>query len=459
MSTGGGTSAGGAGSGPGGGGHRAGDRAGRLRIGLLAAACQPGRGSEPGIGWNWVRSLAAAGHDIELFTTADPEHNRSTVAAFAQAGGPGRLRLHPVPAPPRPTPADRLIPPMMREEWQSLQGYFSWLSTVDDLARSGALSDVDVVQHVTLGSLNCGSVLAQLRQPLVFGPVGGGQRCPARLLPLLGASGYGELLRDAGWAGRRRLSRRFRHTMRRADVVFATNRDTARLATGHGARRVELMMCEGVWADSLVAAVPERELTAPVLLWVGSLRPRKAPGLALRAFRHVVEEIPAARLVIIGDGPLWPELQRLRAELGLTGRVTLAGHLPHAQVRASYAGATLLLFTSARDSLGGPAVEAWASALPTVSFGHQGIGDFAPPGGSVRIPVCPAAEAPRRFAAAICAVLADPVGYPRMCAAALAHARRHTLEARAARTAAVYAELLAGRRPAPARYRAGTVAT
>jgi glycosyltransferase involved in cell wall biosynthesis len=416
------------------------------RIALLAAACHPDLGSEPGTGWSWVRGLAARGQDIELFTREDPESNRRTLEVFAETCGPGALRLHPVPSHSRLPPLDWLVPVPMRGEWRTLQRYFGWLSAVDRLARAGALSTSDVVHHVTLGSLNTGSTLAELPQPVLFGPVGGGQRCPAELRSLLGASRYGELLRDTGWAARRRVSPRFRHTMRRADVVFVTNKDTGRLATRHGARRVELMMADGVWVDTLPPAPPARDLAAPVLLWVGSLRPRKAPGLAVRAFRHVVDEFPGASLRMLGDGPLRPELERLRSELGLTDRVELAGRVPHAEVLATYAQATLLLFTSVRDSLGGQAVDAWASALPTVSFAHQGIADFAPPGGSVLVPVCAAAAAPRRFAAAVSMALRDPAAYARMSAAALQHARRHTLDARVARAVEVYAELLAGPR-------------
>ncbi|HVQ95026.1 MAG TPA: glycosyltransferase family 4 protein [Mycobacteriales bacterium] len=421
-------------------------RVARLRIALLASACHPDRGSEPGIGWSWVRSLASLGHDVELFTRADPESNRRTIEVFAQTCGPARLRLHAVPGRPRLPHADRLVPAAMREEWRSLQQYFGWLSTVDELARTGAMTGMDVVHHVTLGSLNSGSTLADLSQPVLFGPVGGGQRCPPELRSLLGASRYGEFLRDAGWATRRLVSPRFRHTMRRADVVLVTNRDTARVAARHGARRVELMMSDGTWADTLPATPPVRDLAAPLLLWVGALRPRKAPGLALRAFRHILDDFPAARLEIVGDGALRPELERLRSELGLTRRVELIGHIPHAEVHARYLRAALLLFTSVRDSLGGQAVDAWASGLPTVSFGHQGVGDFAPPNGSALVPVCAAGQAPRRFAAAVGSILRDPARYERSCAAALEHARRQTLEARADRATALYAELLAGRR-------------
>jgi hypothetical protein len=60
--------------------------------------------------------------------------------------------------------------------------------------------------------------------------------------------------------------------------------------------------------------------------------------------------------------------------------------------------------------------------------------------------VCAAAAAPQRFAAAVGALLGDRARYSSACVAALDHARRHTLDGRAARAVAVYTELLAGRR-------------
>jgi glycosyltransferase involved in cell wall biosynthesis len=58
---------------------------------------------------------------------------------------------------------------------------------------------------------------------------------------------------------------------------------------------------------------------------VGSLTEFKRPDLAIRAFALLKERMPRARLSIVGEGPLRPELERLRGELGLTGDVELPG--------------------------------------------------------------------------------------------------------------------------------------
>ena len=43
----------------------------RLRILLSAYACEPNKGSEPGIGWRWALGLAHAGHEVWVITRAN----------------------------------------------------------------------------------------------------------------------------------------------------------------------------------------------------------------------------------------------------------------------------------------------------------------------------------------------------------------------------------------------------
>jgi glycosyltransferase involved in cell wall biosynthesis len=64
---------------------------------------------------------------------------------------------------------------------------------------------------------------------------------------------------------------------------------------------------------------------APVVGVVAALRPEKNLGLFLRAARRVVERLPAAQFLIVGDGPERPELQQLTADAGLAGQVHFLG--------------------------------------------------------------------------------------------------------------------------------------
>jgi len=61
----------------------------------------------------------------------------------------------------------------------------------------------------------------------------------------------------------------------------------------------------------------------PRIITVGSLKPEKQQALLIRAFARLADR--KARLMILGQGPLRPSLERLAAELGIAGRVLFPG--------------------------------------------------------------------------------------------------------------------------------------
>ena len=61
------------------------------RILLSAYACEPGKGSEPAVGWMWATELAAAGHEVWVLTR---EANRSSIEAVIPPLNADRLHFH-----------------------------------------------------------------------------------------------------------------------------------------------------------------------------------------------------------------------------------------------------------------------------------------------------------------------------------------------------------------------------
>jgi glycosyltransferase involved in cell wall biosynthesis len=142
----------------------------------------------------------------------------------------------------------------------------------------------------------------------------------------------------------------------------------------------------------------------PVILGVGRLTAQKDFPTLIRAFALVRQQRPA-RLMILGEGPLRPELTALIESLGLGGEVDLVGFQdnPYAYLARS----AVFAFSSAWEGFGNVIVEALAVGTPVVStdcrsgpaeiLGHNGeYGRLVPVG-----------DAPA-LAAAILAVLAAP---------------------------------------------------
>jgi glycosyltransferase involved in cell wall biosynthesis len=100
----------------------------------------------------------------------------------------------------------------------------------------------------------------------------------------------------------------------------------------------------------------------PVALVVGRVAREKHLELAVGAFHALRCEQPDAKLVIVGDGPLRPELQRRHRDFIFTG--TLRGE----ELAAHYASADVFLFPSLTETFGNVVLEAMASGLAVVAF-------------------------------------------------------------------------------------------
>jgi len=102
----------------------------------------------------------------------------------------------------------------------------------------------------------------------------------------------------------------------------------------------------------------------PVILGAGRLTPEKDFPTLIRAFSRVRQERPC-RLMIIGEGPLQPELESLVTELGLEGCVAFPGFCanPFAYMKR----ASLFVMSSAWEGSGNVLVEALALGIPSVS--------------------------------------------------------------------------------------------
>jgi glycosyltransferase involved in cell wall biosynthesis len=78
-------------------------------------------------------------------------------------------------------------------------------------------------------------------------------------------------------------------------------------------------------ADRSVRAALQLPPDAFVIGHVGRFDEQKNHGFLLEIFRSVADADSRSRLVLIGDGPLRPAIERRVAELGLSGRVVLTG--------------------------------------------------------------------------------------------------------------------------------------
>jgi glycosyltransferase involved in cell wall biosynthesis len=335
-----------------------------MKVLVSAYACEPDRGSEPGVGWNWVEQVARF-NEVWVLTR---HSNRPAI----ERG----LRRRPAPN----VHWVYLDLPRWSRFWKRGQRgvhlyYYLW--QVAAYARARRLDrDVcfDVVHHVTFVNYWIPSFLAFLPRPFVWGPVGGGESAPRGFRCTLSRRGRRyERARDLV----RALGERdwfVRQTARRARAVLATTGETAARLARLSARNVRILSQAALSEDEIarLGHLPVRMNGLYRIVSVGRLVEWKGFHLALAAFAMLRESVPASEYWIIGEGPDRRRLERTVRELGLEDAVRLKGSMSRGAIFDHLAECDVLVHPSLHDSGAWVCAEAMAARRPVVCLALGG---------------------------------------------------------------------------------------
>ena len=375
--------------------------AGQPKVFISAYACEPGKGSEPGVGWKWAEGLAGR---VSLCVLTR-ESNRAAIASAIDQFDPGcplrsvHFEYHDLSAFFLRLKRWKLLPTMAY--------YFVWQWTA--ARRFKELADrQDIVHHLTFCTLLCPGFWKLRRAAFVVGPVGA---------PLVNPSYYelfgpqASVQRMRGW-----MMSRFLHLpwLQRllcgAAAVVPANSETRHLLISRGIAAREVMLDTGAPEIPGVAALDAGDVKGGCrFIFAGRLERRKGLELSLRAFaKAAADEQFKGTFRILGDGPDRDRLQAIAAELGLRERVEFAGSMAQAEVWQEFQAADVFLFSSVRDTSAGVNLEAMACGLPVVCLSHQGVADITTDACALRVPPGPVEGTVDGLARAIQRIAADP---------------------------------------------------
>lgn len=336
-----------------------------MRVLVSAYACEPGKGSEPGVAWNLARELSSR-VTLWVITRAN---NREVIEA---SGEPWIERVHWI----------YWDPPKWLTFWKKggrgvQLFYMLWQVGIYRLARQIVTKEgIDVCHHVTFGRYWVPSRLANLPVPFVFGPVGGGEETP---------SGLTGGLSKGGWLAeqlKRLVSRIYprlpwnRSLYRKAAWTFAATGQTAEKLSALGVQRMSLLPQSGITEDefpSLPRIQPQQPHTL-TLVTACRLIHWKAVDLAIEALALASREIDV-RLIILQNGPELANLKKLAARLGVADRVEFRGRLPGLNdVYQAIAAADALVHPALHEAFGQACLESLALGVPVICLNWGGPG-------------------------------------------------------------------------------------
>ncbi len=330
-----------------------------MRVLASAYACEPGSGSEPGVGWNWVLQLSRF-HEVWVLTRSNNEPSISRGMA-----------VHPLP---NVHWVYFDLPRWLRFWKRGTRGarlyYYLWqLGAYFRALPLHRAIRFEVIHHVTFVNYWMPSFLSLLNAPFVWGPVGGGESAPA------------DFIKELSWRARvyeraRNLARRCGHldpfvrlTARRARRTFCTTEQTLSRVKQLGSHNAAMYSDAGLSTLELQGfqCCPKASDSTYRVISMGRLLHWKGFDLGLRAFAAFCHETKAnATYEIIGDGPEALRLKQLAESLGIRANVKFRGKLKREEALTRLANAAVLLHPSLHDSGGWVCLEAMAAKVPVI---------------------------------------------------------------------------------------------
>ena len=363
----------------------------RMRVLLSAFACEPYKGSEPEVGWQWAVQIARF-HDVTVLTQSKNKANIERALKALDGRQPEPQFIY--------YDLPKLVQNLRRTPIGLRIYYVLWQKWARAVVkREHRKKPFDLLHHITFAAFRYPTIIWGHGVPCIWGPVGGIESIPTPLLPWgHPVSLIEEVLRNI--SNVIQTSPYNDLPKRAADsdcVLVSTSEMQETLAKLDFPSR--LMPTIGLQPRDLPYQ-SHRPSEGPLrILFVGKIITLKGVDLALEALNTSGTD---ATLTLVGTGNYLPASRRLTEKLNLGKRVTFQGQMTREQVLALYPQFDVLLFPSLHDTGGYAVIEAMFNELPVICLDCGGPAVAVQDGCGVKVPVGPRRDVIAGLAAAIC---------------------------------------------------------
>ncbi|MEV6948935.1 glycosyltransferase [Streptomyces sp. NPDC051172] len=201
---------------------------------------------------------------------------------------------------------------------------------------------------------------------------------------------YGGGADPAGDRDRKLVETRLRaeeEVSRQADAVIVSCPAEARDVASAGACRERIRLVPPGVDTTVLRPRPQDEARAalgippgiPLIVFAGRLEARKGVEDLIHAFALVRDELPAARLLVVGGGSAWngsdeiAPVAALAERLGIRGSIRFEGSVPHSEISRYYSAADVTAVPSHYEPFGLVAIESMACGTPVVATRVGGL--------------------------------------------------------------------------------------
>ena len=347
-----------------------------MNVLLSAYACEPNKGSEPGVGWHWAIEISKLGHQVTVLTRSNNKDNiekklcevsNSNLSfcyydlprwlTFWKKGGRG---VH-----------------LYYMLWQIGAYFFA--------KKLHRRKQFDLVHHITFVSARQPSFMGLLGIDFIFGPVAGGDTIPHKFRSNFTIKNkIRECLRD--WINSAvKYDPLMRYTFASAKKIVVTSEQTLSMIPKKYHQKCSMQLAIGIDSIHLKENAKlfdnnrknycSRVINSTIkILYVGRFDYLKAIDIALSSFAVAIERGLDATFTLVGEGPEESELKKICKQLRIDEYVYWVQWLPQDELNDVYRAHDIFFFPSLRDSGGMVVLEALSNGLPVICFDLGGPG-------------------------------------------------------------------------------------
>ncbi len=364
---------------------------------VSAYGCEPLKGSESGVGWNWVLQMAK--HNIiHVITRAN---NQEVIEEHLPVEVKDNITFYYYDTP-------NFIKRFKNKAKGLYFYYFFWQIGIMPLAkRIVKYNRIDYVMHLTFGSMWMPTFLPILRPRFVWGPVGGGDCEPISFLKLLTL--------------KQRIMQSFRYVMNhtallnpcilipamKADIILCRTQNSAAVIPQCYKTKVRIILETAMEGDVFRYKKHDRNDGKIRFISTGRLLPSKNILSAIRSLQYLPKDLDY-EYFIIGSGNQKNEIEKEIITNNLSNKVRILDEMPRSGVLNELQKADIFLFPSLREGGSWALMEAMAIGLPVICLDWAGMKIITDNSCAIRLPVTNPEQMPKDMANAIVELVKDP---------------------------------------------------
>lgn len=333
-----------------------------MKVLISAYACEPNRGSEPGVGWQWILELSKY-HKVWVITR---KNNRKKIEEFLEDNEFYKKRLEFI----------YIDLPKLLSFWKKQNKgirlyYYMWqIAAFKAAKRYNKTVCFDLVHHITFVSYTQPSFMYKLNIPFVLGPVGGGENIP-KIVNLKWDLKHKifEVIRICS----QYLPRIFpslRHMLYYADIILTTTHETKEKIPHKFHYKTKVFPSIG--ESKILESKDNTNRNGKIkILMVGRFIPLKAIDIGIEAFKKLSKRYDNAELTILGKGKLKNDLIQLSG-VHYNKSIFFVDEIEYKDILNFYSEHDIFINTSLRDSGCMVILEAMSAGLPIICIDTGG---------------------------------------------------------------------------------------